>query len=217
MHLSPELTPPYPPALSPSQLSDTERSLGEAITSNLSTIRSKNMSVGAAVALYELARSNSLKGLYFDWALMAGRDGALSLYDYGQALAKVRSLIGRVSSWFHRIDRNRLKQAEKEFDAAFPFSAQLRHSVAHPELYNNPEKRMGIGIQSDMDNADSEDGLMTINGSIINHSFSATFEGTLVQYALTSDTVRSLTQITQSAFEAFNVVSPFPLYYPGRS
>lgn len=130
----------------------------------------------------------------------------MSIRNFGEALAKVRSLVGRVKSWLPLIDTQALKFAETAFNDKFPFAHKLRHSVAHPELYNDPTKKMGIdGDMEELGINVSNVRDMTIKGLISGNTFASTFEGILVRYDLTEDTICTILRIIHQVFDAFSI------------
>jgi len=102
------------------------------------------MNFVSAAALFGFCAQNRAEGLFSDWMGVAGRDGALTLNNYSVVLSRIRKLVGQIPTWLPQVDAQTLKRAATEFDRAFPFAQKLRHSVAHPEIYNNPNKKMGI-------------------------------------------------------------------------
>jgi hypothetical protein len=94
--------------------------------------------------------------------------------------------------------------AEQEFNLKFPFAHKLRHAVAHPEVYNDPTKGMGMSGSMDELGIKAENVQnLTIQGMISNFTFASTFEGVLIQYDLTPETIDAVIGIINMAYDAF--------------
>jgi hypothetical protein len=207
MKIDPRFQSPYPPSLAIGSLPIEERDIGWSISLNLSSLSREAKNIAAAIVLFGVCRENGAKDLFGDWMRLAARDGAISIYSFGKALAQVRSLIGRVKSWHPIIDAEKLKSAESAFKKSFPFAEKMRHSVAHPEFYNNPDKKMGIngdfeGLGIKAEGVEN----LVLQEMIENFTFAATFEGVLVKYDLTAETLNSVIGITEQAFDAFSAL-----------
>jgi len=137
--------------------------------------------------------------LFTDWELIAARDGAFSIFNFDEALAKTRSLIGKVPQWIQKIDALQLKESEKILDVAFPFARKMRDAVAHPELYADSTKKMGISDGSSS---------LTVEGSLFGDTFMSTFKGEAVKYSVNESTLNILMDVAAQAFMAFEDLDP---------
>ena len=83
--------------------------------------------------------------LHESWSRLAARNGALELRNYRKTLETIQSTSGKIDDIRNTIDLKILRNARKRFDKYFPDVDTLRHSVAHPEAYNDPiqSKKMG--------------------------------------------------------------------------
>jgi hypothetical protein len=134
----------------------------------------------------------------------------MSIRNFGEALAKVRGLIGRVSTWRSMVDTKTLKSAETTFKEKFPFAHKMRHSVAHPELYNDPFKKMGIsGSMDELGIRASDVTNLSIQGLITGVTFASTFEGALVRYDVSAESLAEIINITEKCFNSFRNVENF--------
>lgn len=204
MQLDPRYEPPSAPDINVNSLSIEERIIGQSIYSNLASISSEATSIAAAVALFGVCQDRGGRDLFGDWMRLAARDGAMSIRNFGEALASVRSLIGRVKVWLPLIDTKALKAVETHFNEVFPFAHKLRHSVAHPEFYNDPTKKMGISGDLDELGVKAENvGNLTIKAMISDSTYASTFEGVLVRYDLTTTTIDAVSDLTHRTFNAF--------------
>lgn len=202
MDILPEYLPSETPILWASTLPADQKVAGESLISNISSISTHCRQLSAAVALFGFCVENDAKGkLFGDWMLIAARDGAMTIRNYGKALASIRSLIGLCVSWAERTDLARLKAAEKRFQLLFPFADKLRHSVAHPEFYNDASKGMGVKNPTGIPGSTfSEDSTFISSNSLFNDEFVATFEGVVVKYSVSAVTAKCIAEITLEIF-----------------
>ena len=199
---------PSAPFLHPRELPEEHRETASSIQDYLFIMSLSGHQLAAAISLFQYCRLAKENGdqtgvigipLFADWEHIAARDGAFSIYNFDEALAKTRSLIGKIPQWLQLIDTDQLKESEKVLDAAFPFARKMRDSVAHPELYANPTKKMGISDGSSS---------ITINGGLFNETYVSTFKGEAVQYALDESTLNTIMDVAAQAFIAFEGLDP---------
>lgn len=202
MDILPEYLPPDTPILWASTLPEAQREAGDSLISKIQSISRHCREVSAAVALFDFCRKNSSNGrLFGDWIFIAARDGAMTIRNYGKALASIRGLVGLCPSWAKRTDLERLKAAEKRFRNTFPFADKVRHSVAHPELYNDHRKNMGVKGPSGVPLSDfAADAEFVSSNSLFNDELVATFEGIVVKYSINSVTAKHIAEITAEVF-----------------
>jgi len=83
-------------------------------------------------------------GILGAWRNIAGRDGAMALYNYGKALEAISELLGNpplglCPTLRNLIDYKAFKAQRKRFDTAFPNIILIRHAVSHAaELMAHP-------------------------------------------------------------------------------
>jgi hypothetical protein len=187
------------------QLPAEEQEVGWSISLNLNSLSKESKNIAAAVALFLMCRERGADDLFGDWMQIAARDCALSIHNFGTALAKVRSLIGKAKSWHPLINTEALKSAEMAFNEKFPFAHKMRHSVAHPEMYNDPTKKLGLNGDLDDLGIKAEGGEnLVIKSLISNSTFAATIDGILVRFDLTSETLDVVISIVNKTFDAFS-------------
>src|SRR5947209_14294883 len=64
------------------------------------------------------------------WQRMAGRDGAMSLYHFGETNREIKKAIGRYPVLFSRVDARTLDEAWILLEHRFPMRQSARHSIA---------------------------------------------------------------------------------------
>jgi|SRR5579863_5598455 len=220
MYLKPEFIPPYAPRLSMRNVPTELAPSASSIERNLHDMRSAAAALIAAISLFEfcgmqermLRATQAPMGrtLYTDWMFLAGREGAMAIRNFRFALSTVRGLIGTIPPWRTSVDTAALKRAEQEFSKHFPFADHMRHAIAHPENHSNPAKSKPITKGIDMLGMNVSAGAaVTIKNGIFNSTFSDTFEGALVHYDLTPETMKTILSILTICFDAFSNIDEF--------
>ncbi len=200
MQLNPEFETPSPPHIRSRRGSEDEVPV-DSLTANLSSMENQCRSVVADVALFEFCIREPDAHLR-EWPFLAGRDGAMSLRNYKEAMSTVRGLLGRCPSISDDVDAKMLKEAERTFDLHFPRAEKLRHSVAHPEHYSNPKIKMSTDEAISKPGAQIPPGSI-IQGALIGRTFVCTINGLTVEWEISYRSALALVDITRSAFAAF--------------
>ena len=180
------------------------------IQANLAAMARQFGFLTAAISLFEFCATIKTEDrMSSDWQFVAARDGAMSIRNFAYAIANVRRAIGQIPNWVTLVDVSLLKQAHVDFEAAFPFSHKLRHSVAHPEFYADPKKDMAVTDAVNIGGifVTEKGGNITINQGLFNNTFASTFEGDVVQYELSFETCIKILDICNRSFAAFVAVS----------
>lgn len=140
-----------------------------------------------------------------EWEVLAGREGGLSLHAIGVAIKQACSLIGAVVYVREVVDAKAAKEARRCFEKTFPGNEKMRHTIAHPEYYPNPEKNM----RSDVPVL----GLIGFGGANVRENFigrrlTSSIDGDLVSFELSLETVGILKSIIDKLFEALMPMDP---------
>jgi hypothetical protein len=69
--------------------------------------------------------------MYHEWMLMAGRDGAMSLYHFWAAMSHAMAWASKNPAVIDCLDRDAIRAARRQFDERFPKIKEIRDSVAH--------------------------------------------------------------------------------------
>ena len=204
MKVNPELEPPTAPSLSTHSVVEAELAIVRSINSHLRSMEKAAKEVCAAICLYQFSCDNGGEGLFSDWIFLAARCGALSIRDFGVSMAKVRGLIGQVQVYKDAFNVKSQKEAELEFKAYFPFCDKMRHSAAHPEVYNDPNKNIPfegdyVGTTIRLEGVSQ----MSISSLFDGDTYIATFDGAIVNYSLDMATIKTINAVTQKFFGSF--------------
>ena len=179
MHLNPQFVAPFPPHFWSKASTPEETALIRSLTDNLSGLRSYCENLVCDVALMGFCDGNPENHLR-EWRFLAGRDGAMALRNFKEALLSIRGLVGRCPSISDLVDTKLLREAEARFNSKFPRAEKLRHSVAHPEFYSNPNIKMSTDEPIEKPRAQLGAGV-TVQGSILGRTFIATINGLTVE------------------------------------
>ena len=143
-----------------SDIKEDSQPLARSIVNNLNAVRTHYLEYIEALALRELCARQSTKeyeewkirsssetfresppnvdGLWSKWEPLAVRAACMALRDYLFALEPLQRGFRNIEEWRERVDGKMLRDARRRFDEFFPNIERARHSVAHPEGYNQP-------------------------------------------------------------------------------
>jgi len=146
----------------------------------------------------ELAQMHKL---YLSWRGIPVRDGALQIYHFAVALDGIRKTLSMCPTVRDRVDHQALRQAMKDFRAAFPNYEKMRHAVAHiadrTKTPGHTEKHQFVG-----EHKSANDSGITLS-SVVGRQFSVTWEGEVLQYELSENTLQILRGILRAVYAAF--------------
>ena len=206
MQLIPELALPYPPILQIKGASDDDKKIVESIRKNFDGMRSASRRLSASVALYNFCTNKPDETLR-EWLFIAAREGAFALRDFSEMLSAVRSLVGRCDAIKLAVDTGALKADQALFQASFPRVEKLRHSVAHPEFYANPDVKMSSDAAASFHGVQVDAGA-TPQASTMYGTFASSINGITVQYDVNTETALIVARIALSVFSNFATLDP---------
>lgn len=210
----------YPPTIWPHVLPEDEREKGMAIRGNLSALEFCVANLRAAEALITeaLGRCGPFSGVVDDpttpeararrannrlmgqWMRIAARSGALSIYEFHMVAAAIDQLASECPTLDSWIDKDARKAASSFFKEFFPDFAAVRLFAAHgSEMLDKPNKLKKHSISF---GSNSE---ITL-GDLLGRKSINTFNGKVVSYELTPQTVNNLEQVL---IQRWKSVEPF--------
>ncbi len=143
----------------------------------------------------EARNGNALAvGGYFRQAYVPARDGAMTIYHFGTALARIRNGVGLSPSLRDRVYSDELKEAQKLFDRLFPHYVRLRHGVAH---FSDELGKINLSTLLSGNSPFSD---------LSERRFKARWKGEDVYYSLTDETRESLELVLTMTLKAFRNV-----------
>lgn len=75
--------------------------------------------------------SKSTRGNWRNWQFVAARDGAISIYNFSEAISSVKLSLHECPYLKFRLNNSRITAAQRQFKCDFPYAVTLRHSVSH--------------------------------------------------------------------------------------
>lgn len=201
-----ELVPPQCPMVPHDGTDDELAENVQALNDTLKDMARQAFDFVSSVGFYQVVNQHhDATKLVRNWQAIQVRSGAMSLRNFKVALEAVRGFAAKLPGNKYNIDRAALRDALKRFKVAFPNVEKVRHSVAHPELFSDPSVKMGTDKPLEFG---EKSGTVSILGgstrdSIINHQYTATINGVLVQYPVTGEAVIELIAICTDAFNCF--------------
>jgi hypothetical protein len=131
----------------------------------------------------------------------------MTIYHFGRTLHYVRAALGSCPTANSLVDPAPLRLTSKKFDAQFPDFISLRHAIAHAsDLWKNVTsfiKNALTGVLAGLPIVIARGARVVIRNSLFNQQYSTTFEGRLVSYEISAETLRRLIIIKNEFYSAF--------------
>ncbi len=164
--------------------------------------------------LIEMRVNNSIRyevsGDFIGWATIAARDGAMTIYHFRETMDGIRQYgVKSCPTLSPFIDTECLRRADRRFQKLFPKFAKIRHSVAHSaNRYRNLnyyEKNSFSGTSHSLGNFGiTEAQSVVITNCLMDRTFATTWEGQILSYDITEQTLSNLTAIKSEFYKAFH-------------
>ena len=142
------------------------------------------------------------------WELMAAREGALTIYHFGQGLAAIAPAVRKCSFIADRVDHAALRRARKSFKAAFPSHDAIRHVVGHTVDFSATlEERDRHSVRPPWERTFDSGTLQYAGtrkifnpGDLHDRVYRVTYEGDVHFYELRSETLERLSAIRERTY-----------------
>jgi hypothetical protein len=142
------------------------------------------------------------------WQMMAARDGSLTIYHFGCTIDGIQRSLPACPALNCQIDRQKLKNARKLFDAKFPGHIAIRNVVAHMGDFTKTMRAqashavrgqfMAGGFGSE-----EMEGITYLPGNMNQDRYTVTFDGKAFTYTLSRATVGDLCKVRELVYSAF--------------
>ena len=168
----------------------------------------------AAISLFDFSLAQYGPPQSERWALIAGWDGAMTIYHFGTALEGIRSSLTMCPTIRSAMDYDVFRRALSDFRAKFPGYEKTRHAVAHAadkmktpsklakHSYSGPHRAGGFNISNSTE--------LTLTDSFSGRVFVSTWEGEIVTHELSKATLNNLMTVAQAVWRAFPPASAAP-------
>jgi hypothetical protein len=152
---------------------------------------------------------------YMNWKMIAGRDGAITLYNIDESFQAVSASLDLTPSVKSEIDIDLMRKARKTFRKHFPDVKNMRDAIAHAaELINTPAKNFANPIKGKGKGkvivppvVGQKGGKITIKDCFQDRTFMSTAKGQLVKYDLTLASHQVILSCVEEFISAFPVVN----------
>jgi hypothetical protein len=198
---------PPMPRLLPTGLPEEEKHGVWLVQSGLDALNAYVQDFAAALALFDFATATP--NVPQQWALIAARDGALTVYHFYDAFDGIRKTARAGSTLERLVDWSQFKAVERLYRACFPEYVNLRDSIGHagdkmatPELFS--EHSYTGGADSSMIKAGHIANL-TMTNCLSGRTFTNTWESKILSYEVSEKTLGKLTEARDLAWSAFRV------------
>jgi hypothetical protein len=147
-----------------------------------------------------------------NWMNIAARDGAITIYNFGQTIEAIRSNMRDCPTIMPLIDSRALRTASTLMRKAFPGYEQIRHSVGHAAEFSQSadlmKKHSVAGPYEIMPGPPIGQASTRVNirNSLRGKTFTMTHGGKLYSYNLDRDSLEKLNRIKDVVYSAFRDV-----------
>lgn len=132
------------------------------------------------------------------WDEMAGRDAAMTIFHFGEALAAIRSAMKDTPTIRAEADHNSLREAAKLLRREFPNYELARHAAAHrAEAVASLDTIKKHAV--DCGNGKRR----FVWGVVVDHTYIATFENRELRVSLAEEARKQVAQIAYLTYAAF--------------
>jgi hypothetical protein len=130
-----------PPSFSTGKLPKEERSAVFVLESALGSMHHFCSAFSDALNLFRFCKKNFVRQeasgnlltaeALGKWQFVAARDGAMSIFHFGEALAGARTTLQQCPSIEREVDKTRTRNAGRYLEKYFPTRLAMRNSVGH--------------------------------------------------------------------------------------
>lgn len=198
--------PSLPPSLIPTSLPEGEKQGARLVQSGLMTLERYVKDFAAALALFDFACG---KDAPHEWALVAARDGGMTIYHFYDAFAGIRKTARTCPTFVPLVDWSQFKEVERLYRARFRDYVDMRDSISHagdkmatPELYaehsftgtvNTPMVKSGGNVLTHF----------TMTNCLEGRRFTNTWEGKIVSYEISQQSLAYLDEAKERVWASF--------------
>jgi hypothetical protein len=201
----------------PVGLPEAEQQVIYHLRDNLSSLGRFVESLRSAVALFDVTprisqqqNDDAAKTLVQEWSFIAARDGAMMIYHFGKVWQVIPALVKQSPLVDRHVNPAELKAVGRAFETSFPTWAAVRKGVAHMGDFSKDAGNVAAHATDDPINVPGMSGQaagLYVSNSIFNQTYTATVDGKVVTYEVTSETVSRLEAIRDMVWNIFDTVA----------
>lgn len=175
------------------------------------------MRMDAGLMLYNFSRgqrnlakeqkSESSFQTFRKWMRIAGRDGAVAVVDLEDAVLGANDAVSGCPSLFPEIDRTKTKAAINLFKQYFPMRRDIRDAASHTVMPFKSKKKIDEhsivkGIETEHMRI-APGSRTTLSEIFFDRKYTMNFEGGVVSYEVSAESVLKATEIVTTFYQAF--------------
>jgi hypothetical protein len=202
-----------------------ERRAAVLVCDNLRLLKTHVDALGAALSLFdycdkqrricretlaaaprdEIARAT--RRTMFSWQLVAARDGAMTIYHFATAMDGIDQTVATCPTLLALMNRPMRKAANQYFRQYFPSYIDIRDAVVHTaEKTKTPEKPAEHAHKAAYESSAMrilEGSTLVITNTLEGRRFTNTWEGRVLAFELSQETVNQLDNVKAQMWTAF--------------
>lgn len=184
-------------------LPEDERESARFCEGNLMLLIRETQKFASALSLFEFAHGCGKS----DWAMIAGREGAVTLYNCDKIVDSFGELFARSPNLKSLIDQVELSSARKCFKKAFPHADAIRNGVTHFEIMTTPERREKNRSKKPYESNRIKTAGGTLYDVLDGRRYLTTINGNIIGYELASESLEILQATVRGHWRALVAAS----------
>ena len=201
--------PAFAPRLIPMGMPEEEQDGAWLVQSGLMSLESYVQDFAAALALFDFATSR--RDVPHQWSFVAARDGVMTIYHFYAQFDGIRKTARACPTLERLVDWQQFRAVELLFRARFRDFVDMRDSIAHAgEKMKTPEKFAEHAFTGSIDSRlVKADNIMsiTMTNCLENRKFTNTWEGKIVSYEVSAQTLGYLDEAKGRVWAAFTTAA----------
>jgi len=146
------------------------------------------------------------------WQWIAARDGGMTIYHLGSVMDAIRASFKECETFRAKLGHDCFRGATKKLKNEFPLYIKVRHAISHSgEIHSSPGSREINSVSGAVDipgfiKQDEGANCTVIAKGLVGRNYYNSFEGQVISYEISSDSLQKLTAIRNLFVAGFNGV-----------
>jgi hypothetical protein len=146
------------------------------------------------------------------WQMMAGRDGAMTIYHFGSAIEGLQNSLNDCPALNAQVDHREIRNARGIFEGAFDGYIRMRHAISHVAVSSQTlDKKLSHAVKGLFKkkwfSSENPQGVTWLRGNMNNDTYAVTHEGEVFTYDLNRRSAAKLRSVKQRIYSAFNAAA----------